>query len=270
MEEKTLDKFRYKNLALFGDNVGLPMMLSIIPSSIIKCVVVARIRPQYIDSLRNLADHKGIPLLIQPKWKSLDYSFFFRKFKNLKIDLIICDSYSMKIRSDILKLVNYNAVNIHNALLPKNRGPNPMQWAIIKGEKATGVTVHYMDDSFDGGDIIGQKKIFINRKDTWISLHTKLIIVQKEVLKKYLPLILKGLNKRRKQKNHLVTINRRLNPLSPKIDFKIMNNLQIYDLIRAQIKPLKGAYIKKDRRSIYIDHYLTMQQVKLLRKKYGK
>jgi len=73
MKEKILDKFKYKNLALFGDNIGLPMMLKIIPSSIIKCAVAASIRPQYITNLRDLATKKeylyllnqnGIPKII--------------------------------------------------------------------------------------------------------------------------------------------------------------------------------------------------------------
>jgi len=174
----------------------------------------------------------------------------------------------MKVRKDILNLVNYNAVNIHCSLLPKNRGPNPVQWSIINGEKETGVTLHYMDDGFDSGDIIAQKKIRINNRDTWISLQKKLIIFQKEILKRYIPLILNGLNKRVAQRDDLATMNRRLNSLSPKIDFNTMSNDQIYDLIRAQVKPLRGAYLQINKKVKHFDQYITIDEIERFRRLY--
>ena len=74
----------------------------------------------------------------------------------------------------MLKLFNYNCINVHWALLPKNRGANPTQWAIIKGEDRTGVTIHYMDESLDSGDIISQKELNIAVENTWVDVNDKL------------------------------------------------------------------------------------------------
>lgn len=270
MEEKILDKLKYKNLALFGDNIGLSMMLKIIPSSIIKCVVVASIRPQYIDNLRDLANKKGICLLIQPKFNTKNYNLFYKKFKNCKIDLIVCNSYSMLIRKDILESVNYNSINIHLSLLPKNRGPNPVQWSIIKGETETGATIHYMNEKFDSGDIITQKKINISVTDTWVTLLNKLQILQEKIIIETLPDILLGKNKRYEQNSKLATINKRITSKTPKINFKMMTDHEIYNLIRAQVKPLKGAYIVNNKINIYLNHLIPLTEVSKLRNKYER
>ena len=265
MEEEI---FKYKRLALFGDDFGIKQLLEHLPPELVKCIVGAANRPKYHSNLKQLSAKLKTPLLVQPAFSSRAYKNFIKEFKQLDIDLIMTNSYSLKIRKDLLSSVKDNAINLHWSLLPKNRGPNPLQWAIIKGEKYTGVTVHYMDEGFDSGDIIAQKKVKIAFKDTWLSLREKIVKAQDKLLSTTLPAILAGTNKRKKQNTARVTTNKRLSSSSPLIHFRAMSNLEIYNLIRAQVQPLSGAYIIKDKKDLRFKTYLSLPEIELLRKKY--
>ncbi len=261
---KTLEN-NFQNIAIIGDSFGIQKLSQCIEQKRIKCIVGASIRPQYFDKLGKLALKLKVPFLIQPKYKTLEYKQFLRNLKSLKIDMLVCYSYSMLIRKDILRLINYNAINLHSSLLPKNRGPNPIQWAIIKGETKTGVTIHYMDNDIDTGDIISQIGVSIGLDDTWVSVNEKLKIASDNLLSIELKKILKGKNNRIKQDEKFSTTNFRLDANYPKIDFKRMSDIEIYNLIRAQVKPLKGAYIENCKEKIHFNEKISLEEIKKLR-----
>jgi UDP-4-amino-4-deoxy-L-arabinose formyltransferase/UDP-glucuronic acid dehydrogenase (UDP-4-keto-hexauronic acid decarboxylating) len=260
----------FKRIILFGDDFGVSQLLKFVPIKKIKALVCASIRPQYIEELSSIAQELNIPLLIQPRHKSEAYEAFKNDLALLKPDLLLCNSYSMIIRTDVRHIFNENCINIHWSLLPKNRGPNPIQWALIKGEKETGVTIHYMDEGIDTGDVIAQQTISIDEKDTWVSLKDRLITVSSELIEHTLPIILLSQNTRVQQNEQLSSTNVRLDAKYPKIDFSTMSNLTIYNLIRAQIKPLKGAYIERYNEIVYLDTMVSLEEIKQLRETYGK
>ena len=139
-------------LALFVDNVGAAELWPAIGTLAPVCALVAAgIRPQYIESLSALADEMGCSLLIQPRHDAPTYAGFVQQLAQTAPTRILVHSYSMILRPDVLSLVDYDALNIHAALLPRNRGPNPVQWALIHDEAETGVTLHYLDDGLDTG-----------------------------------------------------------------------------------------------------------------------
>ncbi len=127
-----------------------------------------------------------------------------------------------------------------------------------------------MDDNLDTGDIVNQIEVEIDLNDTWINVNEKTKLASQELLKNELPKILNGQNKRIKQNKKLSTTNFRLDASYPKINFTTMSDIKIYNLIRAQVKPLSGAYIKKDEDIKYIDEILTLEEVQELRVKYDK
>lgn len=262
--------FFYKNIVLFGDTHGIPQLMRVVPKEIIKALVVAEIRPQYHEELKKLATESGIAFLVQPKFNSVAYSEFIESFTKLNADLIICHSYSMIIRPDILNSVGYNAINVHSSLLPKNRGPNPIQWAIIHGEEKTGVTLHYISNELDEGDIISQEETLIKQTDTWVSVQTRLTKISENLLRNNIEKILNKKNKREKQDESSASKNPRLTPATPKIDFKVMSNTEVFNIIRAQVKPLRGAYIIKDNEKIYFESYIELEKIEELRKYYEK
>jgi methionyl-tRNA formyltransferase len=258
----------FNSLAVVGDITGIPKLLQHIPPNKITVLIAASIRPQYINELTSVAQRISKPLLIQPKYKSPEYNNFVQYLKSHKIDMLVCCSYSMLIRPDVLEIVKYNAINIHSSLLPKNRGPNPTQWSIIKGEKNTGVTMHYMDCGLDTGNIICQEKVSIEDDDSWVSVSKKLDLATNKIIEKSTPNILSGNHNSTPQNNKDATINFRLNKEYPRIEFSKMNILDIYNLIRAQIPPLGGAYyIDKKLGRVTIDTMITKDQVALLKKK---
>lgn len=260
-----------KNIVLFGDTFGISQLLKYIPNDRISAVVCASIRASYIDEIKEISQKLEIPFLVQPKFNSNEYRDFIVKISNLKTDLLICNSYSMIIREDIRNLFNNNCINVHWSLLPKNRGPNPIQWAIINNEKKTGITIHYIDENIDTGDIITQKEVVIEDKDTWIILRDKLLLASDILLKKELINIIDGNIVRTKQDEKLATTNFRLDENYPKINFSEMNNNEIYNLIRAQVSPLSGAYIElEDSEKKYINHLISYDEVQNLREKYAK
>jgi methionyl-tRNA formyltransferase len=257
-------------IIVFGDGIGVPALLSHLPGDNVVAIVGASIRPQYHRELKQQADKCHTPFFIQERYSESGYEEFVKCIKEKKPDYFMVYSYSMKLHPDLLAVPSRGAINVHTSLLPKNRGPNSTQWAIIKGEAKTGVTLHYMNEEFDNGDIIGQKEVEIDFADTWVMVNEKILSKTDELLKEEIPRILQGKNSRKKQEHAKATKNKRLTPRFPRIDFETMNDRQIYNLIRAQVAPLKGAYLQIEKEKIFYNQYLKLEQVKALREKYGK
>ena len=85
----------------------------------------------------------------------------YNKLKEVESDIIITCAYGQIIPKEVLNLCSYGAINVHASILPKLRGGAPIHKAIIYGYKETGVTIMYMDEKMDAGDIIDSKKIEI-------------------------------------------------------------------------------------------------------------
>ena len=174
-------------LILVGDTPGVSQLLRHIPEECVVGFMAASIRPQYLVDLNNLAKSKGIPLLIQPTWKSSNYESFRLQVEALNADLIWVNSYSMIIRDDVLSTTRLGALNIHGALLPRYRGCNPTQWSIIQQEYETGVTLHEMDSGLDTGPIIDQRKVPIFIEDTWLDGRSRLQMATDSLLRANVP-----------------------------------------------------------------------------------
>ncbi len=260
----------FTKVLLFGTLDGVKQVLNIIDTKRFVAIIAPSIRPNEINLLKKTSLESGIPLLIQPKFKSIEYEVFLQNLKKLEYDSIVSNCYSMIIRPDVLEYCNYNAVNIHWSLLPSNRGPNPVQWALIKGESFTGVTLHFIDDGVDTGDIIEQIEVTIDIDDTWVSLSDKLKKVSDKILEIGFNNLISGNFKRRKQLEINASTNKRLNPDYPRVDFLTMSNAQIYNLIRAQVQPLNGAFIETNNERISFTRLLTNTEINEMRLKYGQ
>ena len=91
-----------------------------------------------------------------------------------KPDLLVVVAFGRILPRRLLELPPLKAINVHASLLPRYRGPAPIQWAIINGEKETGVTTMMMDEGLDTGDILLQQSIPISPENTSVTLHDKL------------------------------------------------------------------------------------------------
>ncbi len=141
--------------------------------------------------------------LIQPPVKEialgLDYNViqppscrtdeFEKSVAKLKPDLFVVVAFGQILQESLLNIPRIGAINIHASLLPKYRGPAPIQWAIINGEKETGVTTMFVDKGLDTGNILMSVKEQIFPYDTSATLHDRLSILGSELLIKTLKAI---------------------------------------------------------------------------------
>lgn len=129
----------------------------------------------------------------------------YEELKKYNADLIVTCAYGQILPASVLEIPRLGCINVHASLLPKYRGGAPIHHAIINGETETGITIMYMDKGMDTGDIIAIEKIPITANDTVESMHDKLSILGASLLKKTLPSIIEGTNKRIKQNDKEAT-----------------------------------------------------------------
>ena len=116
------------------------------------------------------------------EWDNLKDEQFLNYLKNLDIDVAVVSSFNYKIPKVLLDIPKLGFINIHPSLLPKYRGGNPYSTVIINGEKETGVTLHFMDEGFDTGDIIVQQKVPIAPLETMGTLFNRLNLLGMQML----------------------------------------------------------------------------------------
>ena len=263
-------KHRPKRVLIVGDGYGVPELLERVPSGRMSAIIAAENRPQYHEQLQSVALDAGVKFFVQPHIHNhRRYDRFMLELEELEPDGLICHSYSMLIRPDLLQLVSDLAFNVHASLLPKNRGPNPVQWALIHGENKTGVTLHVMDVEIDSGAIIDQQEVDILASDTWHTLMERVRSATGYLLDRALPTIFDGTWESREQDSSSVTVNRRIAPESLKIEFSSMTDLEVFNLIRAQVSPLAGAYIDGPGGRVHFPRFINIEQIALLRREYS-
>ncbi len=123
----------------------------------------------------------------------------FEELKKIDIDLIVTCAYGQIIPKEVLELPKYGCINVHASILPKYRGSAPIQWCLFNNDDVTGVTIMYMDEGMDTGDIIKIKEIPILESDNVGTLHDKLSILGRDLLLEVLPTIFDKTNDRIKQ-----------------------------------------------------------------------
>jgi len=133
--------------------------------------------------IKKVAQNIGYDV-IQPV--SVKNKGFLNTISKLKPDMFIVIAYGHILSRNILSIPKTGAINLHASLLPKYRGPAPIQWAIINGEKETGVTAMLMDEGMDTGHILLSLKEKITTVDTSATLHDRLAVLSADLLIKTL------------------------------------------------------------------------------------
>lgn len=248
-------------ILLCGDASGISQLMSHVPERYVVGIIAASIRPQYLAELNKLSESKNIPLLIQPKCKSSDYESFRSEVEALKADLIWVNSYSMIIRDDVLAATRLGGLNIHGALLPRYRGCNPTQWAIIHQEYVTGVTLHEMDSGLDTGPVIDQRKVPIFIEDTWLDVRSRQEIATDALLSANVPKVLSENWSAVTQYEPGATVGTRRKPEDGRFTWSAPV-IEIHNKIRALVPPLPPAsYQLPSGKWIEIREYQTPWQI---------
>ncbi len=153
---------------------SLPSFYAILDS--IKCVVTKKPKPKgrgYMledSEIKKEAEKHSIPVLEIDSFK--DPSVF--SIYEFEPHLFVVVSFGLIIPKKILDAPSIGAINVHPSLLPAYRGPSPIQWAILKGEEKTGITIIKMNEFMDAGGIVYQEMVAIDEKDDAITLSEKL------------------------------------------------------------------------------------------------
>lgn len=125
---------------------------------------------QYTPVKEKALEHQ-IPVF-QPK--RVRASECIEELRKYQADVIVVIAFGQILPREILEMTPYGCINVHASLLPKYRGAAPIQWAVINGEKISGVTTMQMDEGLDTGDMLLKTEIVLDEKETGDSLHDKL------------------------------------------------------------------------------------------------
>lgn len=152
----------------------------------IKAVITNEDRPKGRGRVMTSSPVKDLALehnikVLQPK-SLRDNTELEEELKSLDVDVFVVVAYGKILPKSILDIPKKGSVNVHGSLLPKYRGAAPIQWAIINGEKTTGITTMYMNEKMDEGDILLQKEVNIEENDTSGSLFEKLASIGADLL----------------------------------------------------------------------------------------
>ncbi|MBR1376855.1 MAG: methionyl-tRNA formyltransferase [Bacilli bacterium] len=183
---------------------------------------------------------KNMILVLQPNKIREEYE----EILALDPDLIITCAYGQIIPKGLLNYPRLGCINVHASLLPKLRGGAPIHRAIINGFKNTGVTIMYMNEYMDKGDIISSKSIPIEDTDTASTLHDKLSILGRDLLIETLPSIIDGTNTRTKQEDFEASYGYNITREDEHIDFS-KTSRQVFNQIRG-LNSWPGAYTTYD------------------------
>lgn len=173
---------------------------------------------------------------------------FLEEIKNLNPDVICVVAYGKILPQELLDIPKLGCINVHGSLLPKYRGAAPIQWAVLNGDKVTGVTTMYMDAGMDTGDIILKKEVEIGEEETTGELWDRLSIIGGKLLVETLEKIEKGEANRTKQGEDF-TMAPMLKKEMAQIDWENQTAEQIHNLVRG-LNPIMGGFTFIDDKKI--------------------
>lgn len=182
-------------IIFFGsDNFGIPSLEMLKRNFEVVCVVTSPDKPKgrglkiSPTPVKEWAIANGINVYQPERFEES----FIDKIKKILPDLIVLISYGKILPSSILKIPKIASINVHPSLLPKYRGPAPIEWALINGETKTGITIIKMDENIDTGQIIIQKEVEISPFDNAFTLKNRLSFLASDLLYEGIKIVKQG------------------------------------------------------------------------------
>lgn len=185
------------------------------------------------------AVEQGLPVITP---QNVNDEAVVAEIRSHKPDLLVVTAFGQILKKTLLELAPHGAVNIHASLLPKYRGAAPIHFAIMNGEKLTGVTTMFMDEGLDTGDMILQSAVEIADDDNLQTLQDKLMILGNDLILETVELIQENLEPREDQLDEESSYAHKILPEHEKIDFS-RSVVEIHNQIRA-LSPEIGAFAK--------------------------
>jgi methionyl-tRNA formyltransferase len=192
----------------------------------------------WFASVAETAHEYGVPVLTPD---SPEEGGIERVLEEMRPDFLFSFYYRRMLSASLLRQARRGALNMHGSLLPKYRGRSPVNWAILNGERETGVTLHYMTTRPDAGDIVDQLAVPILQDDEAREVMRKITAAAEIVLARALPALLDGVAPRRPQNLSEGAYWGRRTPEDGRIDWSLPAQ-RIHDLVRAVAPPFPAAF----------------------------
>ena len=208
-------------------------------------------------TVRKVAQEKKIEVFAIKKFDEES----IKKIKDLKPDLIIVASYGKIIPQKVLDIPGFGIINVHPSLLPKFRGPSPIQNAILEGEEKTGSTIILMNEKMDEGDILAQEKISLLPNENYPELLQRISRLSSELLLKTISLWVKREITPQKQNGTKATYCQLIERLDGKINWS-ENARDIFNRFRAFL-PWPGVFAYWERKASLVR--IKIHQMKILK-----
>jgi methionyl-tRNA formyltransferase len=192
----------------------------------------------WFRSVRALAESHGIPVVAPP---DANDPAVVERIRALAPEFLLSAMFRQMLEAELLSVPSRGALNLHPSLLPRFRGRAPINWVLVKGEIETGVTLHYMVEKADRGDVVAQRRIAIAEDDTALSLHRKATVEARLLLREAFPLLVEGRAPRIPQDQAKASYFGGRKPADGEIDWSWPAK-RVYDLVRAVTHPYPGAF----------------------------
>ncbi|MEW6388738.1 MAG: formyltransferase, partial [Thermodesulfobacteriota bacterium] len=202
----------------------------------------------WFASVRELAFRNFLPVY-QPE--NPNDPAFVEVLRRLEPDFLFSCYYRYMLKKPLLDLPRLGALNLHGSLLPRYRGRVPINWVLVHGETETGVTLHYMEEKADRGDMVGQKRVPIVEEDTAYTLFGKMTAAAGELIRDTYPLLRSGMAPRVPQDQSQASYFGGRRPEDGQIDWR-QPALKIYNLVRAVTHPYPGAFTYLNGKKLFI------------------
>lgn len=236
-------------LFMGGHELGATVLRNLIENGInIVGVVVTETNDEWYKGVDVVAEENDLLIFRE---KDVNNKEFLSKLEALNINLIVSVNFDQILKKEIINLPTNGCINTHASLLPCYRGRAPLNWAILKGEKEVGVTVHYIDEGIDTGDIIIQKSIKVNSNDYIGDILEKIKNIYPECVYEAIKDIEENKVHPISQKGKKSSYYGKRTREDGEIDLS-KSGLEILNLIRAVSKPYPGAFIKKEKYELVI------------------
>jgi methionyl-tRNA formyltransferase len=202
----------------------------------------------WFSSVRDLAFQNYLPVY-QPA--DANDPAFVAAMARLQPDFLFSCYYRNMLKKPLLDLPRLGALNMHGSLLPRYRGRCPVNWVLVHGEQETGVTLHYMEEKPDKGEIVAQKRVPITPEDTALTLFARMTAAAADLMEEIYPALRDGTAPRLPQDRGEASYFGGRRPEDGRIDWQKPPQ-EIYNLVRAVTHPYPGAFTTLKGRKLFI------------------
>jgi len=225
-------------------NVGVRCLSVLLDQGVqVALVVTHRDRADetiWFDSVEELARARGLPVITPG---DANDPGVIAQIKALRPDFLFSFYYRNMLAPELLDAARRGAYNMHGSLLPKYRGRVPVNWAVIKGERETGATLHQMVAKPDAGGIVDQEAVTIGPEDTAAEVFAKVTQAAERVLARALPGLIAGSARAAPQDLSLGSYYGGRRPEDGRIDWT-RSAREVHDLVRGVAPPYPGAFTR--------------------------